>query len=178
MPTALLTLPEAKEALNITSQVNDNEVAAYLDAVTDLIEAYIGPCSVQTFTQTLHGARVFLLAHTPVMAVTSINGVLTGALQYDITRLTVNPDTGEVRRLDRGTFGDDLYTITYTAGRTVIPIRVKQAARVLLQHMWSTQRGSGGRTRGDQGENTYGMGFSMPNRVMELLTTVRIPGIA
>ena len=178
MPTALLTLPEAKDALNITSQVNDNEIVAYTDAVTDLIEAYIGPCSVQTFTQTLRGSGTFLLSRTPVVAVTAISGVLTGALAYDVTRLTVNPDTGEVRRLDRGTFGDDLYTITYTAGRTVIPPRIKQAARVLLQHMWSTQRGSGGRARGDQGENTYGMGFAMPNRVMELLTTVRIPGIA
>lgn len=177
---ALLTLAQARESLNITSVATDPEILDYVDAATDLIESYVGPMSVKTFTQTLHGGRTFLLAQTPVVSIVSISGVLTGALAYAPAGLTVNPDTGEVRRLDRGTFGDDLYTITYTAGRTVIPPRITQAARVLLQHLWRTQRGSGTARpgAGDANSDTYAMGFSMPNRVLELLSTVRIPGIA
>lgn len=177
---AILTLAQAREALNLTTTAYDAEVLDYVDAVTDLIEAYIGPVSVQTFTQTLYGDDTFLLSQLPVVSITSIGGTLTGALAYDVTRLTVNPTSGEVRRIDRGTFGGGPYTIVYTAGRTVIPPRVLQAARVLLQHLWRTQRGSGTARpgSGDGGTDTFGQSFTMPNRVMELLTTVRVPGIA
>ncbi len=185
---ALLSLPAAKETLNITSQQFDNEIVAYVEAATDMIEARVGPIVSRTVTETLTASDgVLVLSYLPVISITSVVGVFSGALTYLPAGLTANPRSGVVRALDRSSLRTDSYTVVYVAGRTgPIAPRFMQAARVLLQHLWSTQRGSGGgAARGSGGgaargsnEPPAGVGYSMPNRVLELLALdMSLPGI-
>ena len=170
---ALLTLTEAKEALNITGSVQDNEVAAYLEAAVSMIESRIGPVDPATFTEVarVNGSGTILLQQYPVISVTSIAGVLNSSIPYLIADMYVDSELGVVQRLDRGAIRSDAYTVTYVAGRTVVPARIKQAARILVQHLWSTQRGSGGGAARGSNEPPAGVGYSMPNRVLEMLVS-------
>ena len=167
---ALLTLAQAKEALNMTAATNDAEVTSYVEAATDMIESRIGPVINRTVTETLTATSgVLVLSYLPVVSITTVVGVFSGALTYLPAVLNVNPTSGIVGNLDRTALRADTYTVTYVAGRgaTISP-RFVQAARVLLQHLWSTQR-SGGSRPGAASDGQPGVGYSMPNRVLELI---------
>lgn len=179
--TALLSLDDARRTLNYndpTVTADDEEIRDYVDAVTSLIEARIGPVIQRTISgETVHGRDIIVLAQPPVISVTSITPQLLSGIQVLNTDVIVDGATGTVRRVNRDTFYDDYYTVVYVAGRTSIPSTVLQAARVLLQHLWRTQRGSG--SRPGQGMDDTLAPYSMPNRVLELLADeMKVVGIA
>lgn len=173
----ILTLAEAKAALNITTSDLDDELADYLDAADDMIESRIGPVTPRTVVATVDRSRR-LLDVLPVLSVQSVVGAVTGVVVAP-TVVTVDPLSGVLTVTGWSWTGwpAESYTVTYTAGRDPIPPRVLQAARVLLQHLWQTQRSTGGgRGRGDT--DAPATGYSMPNRVMELLAyDLKLPGI-
>jgi hypothetical protein len=167
----LLSLAEAKDAVNFTTTDHDAELRYYLAAATDLIERHVGPILHRAVTEVVdaRGGRI-RLATTPVVSLTSVVPVMAGGVTYDVNGLTVSPD-GVVLSLNRVAIVPDRYDVTYVAGRTgPIPHRWLQAARLLVQHLWSTQRGSSSPGR-NRGGDTYptGSAFTMPNRVLELL---------
>lgn len=178
---ALLTVSQAKDALNITTSATDAEIMDYVEAATDMIESRVGPIVQRTVTETLiSSSGVLVLSYLPVVSITSVVGVFSGALTYLPAVLNVNTTSGIVGTLDRSSLRSDSYTVTYVAGRTTpVPARFMQAARVLLQHLWRTQRGGGGSRPGMGDEQQTGMAYSMPNRVLELLERdLKLPSIA
>lgn len=141
---ALLTLAEAKKQLNITSDTDDDELQTYVDAVTPVIEEYIGPVEPREVTERLDaesGRRALVLRTTPVLSLTSVEPLLTGGITYPVDGLVLDPDTGEVRRRDGGWFRG-LLLFTLQAGRTEVTPTVNLAARMLVQHLWRTQHPS------------------------------------
>lgn len=175
---ALLTLGQAKDALNITTSTSDAEIVDYVEAATDMIEARIGPVVQRTVVETLTSTSgVLVLSYLPVISITSVVGVFSGALTYLPAVLNVNPKSGIVGTLDRSSLRQDTYTVTYVAGRTgVVPPRMLQAARVLLRHLWLTQRGPASRPGLDDVPTPT---YSMPNRVLELLALdLKLPSVA
>jgi hypothetical protein len=180
---ALLTLDEAKTQLDIDSTAHDAELTLYIEALTPVIESYIGPVEDQTFTEQAdaHGG-VVCLNQTPVLAITSMAPALTGGQAYTPDLLHVDSGSGVVRLLSGGSLYGGPWTITYTAGRGEVPATVKLAALILLQHLWRTQNGA---ARGASPADDYavtepvpGFGYAVPNRVLQLLEPYkRGPGI-
>lgn len=180
---ALLTLADAKKQLNITSDTDDEELQTYVDAVTPVIEKYIGPVEAREVSEEHDaegGRRVLVLRTTPVLSLTSVEPLLTGGVSYPVDDLRLNSETGEVRRRDGGCFRG-LLLITVQAGRTEVVPTVNLAARMLVQHLWRTQRPSrsGGLAGGGEdysvSEPIPGFGYAVPNRVLELLDPYRLP---
>lgn len=170
--TQILSLDDAKAALNLTGTSNDEELREYIEAATDLIERHIGPVIPRSVTETVSArdGRIYL-STTPVISVTSVTAVLNSGDTYAAADFVVSSAAGIVQLADRSAVTSDLYTVVYQAGRQgAVPARWLQAARVLLRHLWSTQRGSSspGRNRGGDDYAT-GMAYTMPNRVLELL---------
>ena len=182
----LLTLADVKAQLNITSTTYDTELGDYISAATDLVEWRTGPMSSRQITDefvdligrtiynelTTAGTRAFVLRTTPVISIDNIaSGILSGVTTYTAADFFVDSATGIVRRYDGGTIFGPL-KVTYTVGRTSIPKAVNVAARIIVQHLWETQRGPSPANLqlSDVDNTTAGMFWDdIPNRAKMLL---------
>lgn len=184
----LLTLTEAKQALNISSTSQDTEVAAYVTAVSQQLDMLCGPIVTRTVTSESHdgGRPTLYLAYRPVNAITACveySGetatTLTGESPGAITgsRYLLEAAQGVLRRRTGG--NDDLFpdgrrnvVVTYTAGRftstSTVDERFKTAARLCLTNLWRREQGGGTDTFGAL-PGTVIPGFGMPNAVLDLL---------
>lgn len=166
----LVTLPEAKTHLNITSASSDAELAVFVTVASDLVEDKADRVwRDTTFTEYHDGGTCDLvLLHSPVKSVTSVTD---GGTVVASTEYTLYPANGLIRR----TYGAFLglpapVTVVYVAGATTVPTLAKQATLETLRHLWQTQRGSmGARNPLSGDEFTAGSTFSLPLRVIELI---------
>ncbi|MFD5033646.1 hypothetical protein ACFWM0_25045 [Streptomyces sp. NPDC058405] len=181
---ALLTLDEAKAQLDIETDASDTELQAYVDALTPVIERYVGPVENRTVTEQVDGRSTRLaLTQVPVVSVTSFTPVMLGGLAIAVDAMHLDGDAGVLRRLDGGVFYGGPWTAVYTAGRGAVPPTINLAARILLQHLWRTQygaaRGGGGADDFSVNEPVAGWGYAVPNRVLQLLEAYKLPpGVA
>lgn len=173
-PTALASLEEFKEHLNLTDPVEDEELRRYLDAATEVIEHHLGQVVARrTFTESRHVPRYgrLVLSRTPVLSIEAAN-TSDGYLTWDVEHLAANPNTGEITSAGYGLAGD--ITITYTAGYRSVPANLVLAAQIIAAHLWQTQRvqkapsapGFGG---DDSPLSPTGLGYAIPARAVELL---------
>lgn len=185
-PPAILSLADAKNHLNNKGSGDDAEIRYWNNVTTRAVEYYIGPVVTRTVIEqhTVRNASAVVLLTTPVQQLTAVDTVLTGAVGYAVDDLDVDGDTGEVYRLDGGCLTGRL-RFTYTAGRTVIGEHITGGARIILEHLWRTQR-AGRRGAIAGGGDDYavtepipGLGYAVPNRAVELLAPDRLPpGVA
>ncbi|WP_426404221.1 hypothetical protein ACN9M0_24790 [Streptomyces sp. R-07] len=182
---ALVTLAEAKAQLDITTTTSDTELQAYIDALTAPIERFVGPVENRSVSEVIQGKTTTLcLSSVPVVSLTTIVPALTGGEAISTGTVFLDGAKGVVRRLDGGSFCGGLWTVTYTAGRGTVPPTIRQAALILLQHLWRTQYGAargavGGGDDFDVNEPIIGFGYAIPNRVLQLLEPYRVPpGVA
>jgi hypothetical protein len=178
---SVLSLQDAKNMIDIPQTTTTFDAQIYQKVAT--IEANIekmigGPIITRTIAnervKVMSGYRSFAVRYRPLVAVTSIVDVASGAAQ-PLTDLDVDFVTGVIRRKlqlpfwSRGPY----YLITYTAGLgTAVPPAIAEAASVILQHLWETQRGmsSAPPWAGEQTVTLPGWGFAVPNRAAELLS--------
>lgn len=185
-PHFLFSQADAKRHLNIAVDDTDfdDEIRDWNAATALIVERFVGPIVRHTVTER-HRDRYMtsiVLRQTPAITVTSVEAVLTSGTSYDVSGLDLDGATGEVIRLDGGSFRGPL-NVTYTAGRSVIPANAAQAGRIILQHLWRTRRGRMGVVMGgddyDVSEPIPGLGYAVPNRALELLEPDRLaPGVA
>lgn len=170
-PALIMSLADAKAHLNITGSTNDEELRSWLESVTEVIEHKVGPVVVRTYTERVWGGMLFALSHYPVISITSITPVYSSGLAVNLADLEINEDGGVVSRSDQIEFSGGPWDITYKAGRPIIPANISHAARVILKHLWETQRGGARRPTmgGDDGTFDAGFSFSIPRRAVELL---------
>lgn len=172
-PITLISLAEAKGAVNFTGTDQDEELRLYVEAATDMIERLVGPIVPRDVTETVCASAGYLsLTSTPVVEVSTVDSATGSGQSYVTADLLARPVSGLVTLADGTGIVGDTYTVTYTAGRTgPIEARFLHACRLLVQHMWTTQRGSSspGKRRGESFESTPGAAYSMPTRVLELL---------
>lgn len=183
-PGLILSLADAKAQLNITGARDDEEIRTWLEATTGLIEHFTGITVKRSFTETHtippSGCPAVVLRHTPVVSLTSLEAVDGGSAPA-VSALSVDSDTGVIRPVSGGLiFGS--FRVTYTAGRDMVPASVSAAARIILQHLWQTQRNT---SRGglpgvsDAGDIVPGLGYAIPNRALQLMEHHRLPpGVA
>lgn len=176
---SVLPLSDAKDALNIlqTTTTYDNEVQSYLDTIEAGLETIIGGPIVnrtianervrQTYTN-----PVLVLRQRVVQSVTSIVDEWSGAT-LDLSSIVVDQVTNMVSRkgnlpfLFRGPW----CLVSYVAGQgTAVAPAFNAAAKIILAHLWSTQRGPGLAPVPNM-DVTYlpGMSYGIPNRALELL---------
>ncbi|MGX1223142.1 hypothetical protein [Streptomyces ambofaciens] len=182
-PPTILSLADARDHLNLVSTKDDGEVRFWNTATTRAVEYFVGPVVARSFTEEHHlrNARAVVLHRTPVLALTAVDSALTGAVAYNVDSLHVDRDTGEVVAVTGGRLAGRL-RFTYRAGRTIIPANITAGARIILEHLWLTQRGNRGGLAGggqDLSEPIPGLGYAVPNRAIQLLESDRLPpGVA
>jgi len=172
----LVSLQDIKDQTNITNDVSDEELRSYLESATGVIERHLGQAVVKRTYVEEHqiGRGALVLNWTPVVAVTSL-ALVDGTHSWNVNELHTTP-AGVVTTPN----GVDPYghvTVTYTAGMAIVPEEYGLAARIIVQHLWETQRGSvGGPRAGGLGDTLMsnsggysGKGYAIPNRALELL---------
>lgn len=176
----MLTLAEAKLQLNISPSdtTHDVELQAFVDAAIIAVEKYTGLTGdVQAVTderhQVPHTSKLWLF-HKPVQSVTIVERV-DGSLAWDVANIDVDVQSG-LLRVVAGPLFSGLLTVDYQAGHTIVPGNLNLAARIIVQHLWETQRGAmGGRdvrsVMDDSFENQFsgGRGYAIPIAALELL---------
>jgi hypothetical protein len=194
---AVISLADAKGHLNIQSTINDDELRLYLSAVTNLVEAQVGLVVPRTFTEVMGAFNSIVLDHEPVISVTSmlttagvdlsgyfaLNGEA-GMLQLIPTTIgypfAYRPYNFPGQPLDRLYYQGLLpfyqgqpITVTYQAGRQVVPAGWQLAARMILNELWASRRGAMAMPArgGDQEQPVVGTDYTLNDRVLELLAT-------
>jgi uncharacterized phiE125 gp8 family phage protein len=175
-----VSMRDVRDHLNITGDSDDAELRSFVLAATAAIEARVGPMARRSVTEVHNGGvSGILLRQPPALAVTSAteNGVAVAGSGYSLS-----PGGGVLTRVSgfsRSTWvsGFANVSVTYTAGRTSIPADLRQAVLELVRHLWATQRGTmNARRNGD--DFVAGQGYTMPNRVLELISPYELPGLA
>jgi hypothetical protein len=192
-PGFIISLASAKKYLNIPSSdtSNDDEIRDWLSAITPMVEDIVGACIPRTVVDmglgasqmaSLQGDMAFFgsgaansaitVRTTPVISVTSVVSTYTNSGRtYATAELVVINDRGQITLKNGWPFIGGPWTATYLAGRTRIGPNITQAVKIILGHLWQTQRGAGSPAYlgGDDLVVAPGAGFSIPNRAQDLL---------
>lgn len=195
-PYDLLTYEEAKSVVRYEDNAESTELAAYVTAVSHLIDQWAGPTVARTVTNEAHdgGRPVVVLHHRPVTAVativewdagaaTTITRETTGTVPDNgYTLVAYKPDptlfNGFVRRRLAGfdhtwACGDNNVLATYTAGRcantAAVPERFKRAAGIVLENLWRDRQPGVDQLGEYDVPHLSFPTFAMPRAVRELL---------
>lgn len=193
----ILSLPEAKAALNLTGvTVHDAEIAPWVTATSLLLDRKIGPVVRRTITdEVLDGGRNFartrLYPVTSFTTVTEYSGLTATVLTvetnlshpasaYRPERYSSDPTLYSGRIYRRATGSSTWYptgsgnvVVTYVAGRyadtATVDERFKAAARLTLQNLWNSQRPNLAQVGEFEIPQSNWPKFSVPNAVREML---------
>lgn len=202
MPIAaepIITLDQAKTFLNITSADFDTELPDFIATASQMIVNRIGQVAGSQTVDEWHDGgseRIVLRNQSPIQSVTSITESY-GTISYTLTQITldtgsvgngafeytVDLNTGVIVRRASGvavcfTPGIRNIHVTYVSGYASVPADITQATQLLVQHLWTTQRGSGTARPGLAGADANpGAMYSWPYRVEEILAAYDLPGI-
>lgn len=172
-----LSLEDAKAQLKITGTSLDAELLDYIAGVNETVEFYIGPVDDRTVTERWDGGRPLLaVRHRPVVALTSVTSVGDGEAAVGVDEVDVDHTLGVLRLRSGGLWPAGPLLVTYVAGRGgQAPPAANIAARMIMQHLWETQRG-GDTRRPDLAGGlepapavSGGFTFSVPRRAIQLL---------
>ena len=176
----ILSLADAKTFLRLSSTSSDDEVRAVLDAVSDVCERFTKRIWRRTtFTETYSAAgSTFLhLRNSPVISVTTVTESGTAVTDYVVNKREGVLQRGTSLAPSSWTSGFEHIVVTYVAGPSdgVVPANILQGCRLLLQHIWQTQRGGSNTGQlGVDGEYDPQLGFYVPNRVRQAWGEPRI----
>jgi hypothetical protein len=181
----VLTLPEAKDALNVsqTKPINDEAITLWVTAISLRMDELCGPVVQRTISNEVHagGECSILPLYRPVSSVTTIveysgtgspQSLAAETFTTNSATVTANdyyldPVTSRISRRSSGyagTFAGTRVVLTYVAGRAATTAAVdkkfKVAAGAMLRRLWS--RESGAWARGGNplaGEQAGSIGF-------------------
>lgn len=169
----LLSLSDGKKYVQIadTNTVHDEEIAGFIRALTPTIEFFVGPVEPRTMRRIIiGGGDTLVFPVAPVLEVISYDGYGTAG---SLDGLVLDSETG-IAQYGYGAYFPNRVTAIFLAGRREVPAAINHAAKVILAHLWETQRGrgtSGLAARAATSDTTFvpGLGYSVPNRAIELL---------
>lgn len=180
----LLTLADAKAQLNITGTSSDTELQAFVDSAIAEVEKLAGVVDARAVTEVARrrGGCSLMLMTRPVLSVTSLTSIVDASV-YDVTALYVDSAlAGIVRRKDQAAIWGGPWTAVYQAGRTSVPANLNLAARMMVEHLWETQRGAAQVNPPALSfateSATPGVWFAIPNKVRELCEGESVPMVA
>src|SRR5712691_6606795 len=182
--TAVLPLQDAKDQVNIPQATTayDGELQAYIATIESNLERALGgPVVNRTVTERaelVDGYTCLLVRQRPLVSVTSIVSVASGQALDISAGLDIDPVAGTVRRRLGIPFYGPYFTwlpamsVTYVAGwGTSVPAAFNTFARIVVQHLWTSQHGPAARPGMGGGDMVTipGFGFAVPNMAAELL---------
>lgn len=171
----VLALADAKKYLGIAAAntVHDDEIESFIRSMTPTIEFFVGPVTPRSVRRTLIGGYQLVLPVVPALTLVSIAYGGTALVPADYL---LDTETGTLTLASGyGAFPRGPLDVVWTAGRHSVDEAIGHAAKVILDHLWETQRGrgsgSGVRQRSANADTTFvpGLGYSVPNRALEYL---------
>lgn len=169
-PSALFSLADAKLHLDITTTTNDEELRTWIGATTRVVELKAGACVPTSYSWRVKDGPCWWLPKRPVLSLTSVTAVLTGGTAVATAELVLDAEFGKVERLDGRWHTGGPWTLVYKAGRATVPENIRGAAKVILKHLWETQRGGqAGFSMGPDDVMIPGFPWAVPKRAVELL---------
>ena len=164
--TAFIEMTAVTDHLRVSNGDNLVLLQDYLESACDVVEQQCGPIAVRTaITEQVVAPRGIAVLQYGPSALTSVPVGVVGDYTFD-------QDTGVVRRTDGGAWSG---SVTYTAGYATPPAWARQAALFIVEHLWRTRRGMGGRTA-DAEAAVPGTGYLIPNRAATLMEPHRLAG--
>ena len=152
--TSVLPLQDAKDALNIpqATTTSDAEIASYIATIkSNLEKATGGPLVNRTVTERsemMSNQTVIPVRQRPLVSVTSIasasgsNIDISGGLDLDVNAGAHPAETGPaVLRAVLHLAAAGHRRLRGRVGRVSVPAAFNTFARIVLQHLWNTQRG-------------------------------------
>lgn len=171
-----LSLADAKAQLHMTGTGVDTELQDYVDGVNEIIEYHIGPVDDRTVTERWDGGQPALaVRHRPVVSLSSVTAIADGAELVPVGEVDVDHTLGVLRLRSGGLWPAGPMAVTYVAGRGgTAPSAANIAGRIIIQHLWETQRGGDVRRPDLAGgletvTVSGGFTFSVPRRAIQLL---------
>ncbi len=164
----LVTLTDVKSTVNVTASTDDNELERVALAAEALVRGECRPILAGTVvTEPLDVSRagIVLLPDQPVntvLAVTDSTGVPVS--------FTARPSSGQVSVRSQGPVVVT-YTVGSASGPQDVPADVKEAALIVVLHLWESQRGRARRPRFAPPDADLDLpaGFAFPAAARELL---------
>lgn len=195
-PVDIIALQDAKDFLNITTPDTDVELATFVTAASQMwVSRGLPGNTTSTLDEWYDGGSPRIsLRHVPVVSVSSVVETI-GTIAYTLTQVdpgvsssawtySVDLTTGLLVRRSAG-IATSFYPgvrnvhVTYVAGMAAIPADIAQAIKLLVKHLWTTQRGGARRPGAGGGDDTTNMtAYSWPWRVDEIARAYYVPGIA
>jgi hypothetical protein len=164
---SFISLAEVKEQANVKTAAHDDELDLFRGAAQEAVEGLIGPVLHRTYTEVYTGGGAIVLRHSPVLSVDAVSNA-----GVTLTH-TADVESGIVYARAYGPV-----TVTYTAGRAVVPDSVRVAALIIAEHLWTTQRGTApSLVQGEEAAPAPGMAYSIPNRATDLLRPYLLPPV-
>lgn len=180
--TDIVTVAEVKTHLNISASdtSQDTELAAFIEAVTPVVEHITGPVVARAVVEKHDGGcDAIVLRQPPVVSVTSVteDGVTVAASDYTLS------DGGVLYRLAGvwQSYRRGGVQVTYQAGRSAVPASIALAAKELVRINWRPQQGGNYSPFDGGASDEVGqvrLGFFVPNRVAEMLNPHQQAGFA
>jgi hypothetical protein len=178
--TTIINLSEIKLHLNISpsNTADDDELMEFVRAATDIVESKVGNVVARTIVERQNGNQASLwLKEPPVISITSITPWKTFGAGYSVNLVKLDKSYGRVERLDGYPFVGGPFEVTYRSGREFTPPAVSLAVKMIIDHLWTTQRGKsepGSYTPGPEEDVIMfamrGKEYTVPRMAMELLT--------
>lgn len=181
--TSVLPLQDAKDQLNIpqATTTSDSEIQSWIATIESCLEkATGGPLVNRVITgeraEMMSNQTVILVRQRPLVSVTAITSASGGAIDIS-AGLDLDVGAGTIRRkLGLPFFGPfwswlPQCNVTYVAGwGTSVPAAFSSFARIVIAHLWTSQRGQATVPMGGGDMTTIpGFGFAVPNMAAELL---------
>ena len=178
---SLIGLSEAKAHLNIPDEDKDHdeELLGILLVSSRFVEAKTRLWHRVTVVEShIDPGMAILLSQQPVASITSVTQ---DGSAVDPSTYKANLGSGILRRYvganwSYAHYGTE-FVVTYVAGDPYVPAEVRHAVKVVLAHLWRTQRGPsviGAIGPNDEWDPRFG--FSYPRAVAEMLETYS-PGV-
>ena len=140
--SGIVSLADAKAHLNITSTTHDAEIRTMIDAATEWVEHRIGPVVRRSITTTVTPSGGELFLEPPVISLTSLTSAYGYTETFNLGTVYTDLSTGVIHYGYAGSTFAYPVTVTYVAGRAIVPAAVRLATMMMLKAFWETQRGA------------------------------------
>lgn len=149
-PAYIISLADAKEHLNKTSTADDEELRSWLEATTEIVEELAGRTIARRVVTELHQFNcptlVLRLAASPAISLTSITS-LDGVGSWTTSQFQLDGEAGLAYALPTALPLYGLVQTVHVAGYASVPSRFTAAAKMILRHLWGSQRAGSDRER-------------------------------
>lgn len=173
-----LTMDQVRTHLGIpstSSTVDADDLQSFAAAACDVVEQWCGAIEPRTVTdeRVASSASAVALAQCPVSALVGVSAA--GAPVGVVGDYLLNSAGGILTRVDGGVIAAGSL-VTYTVGYAVPPPWAVVAAKIIVRHLWRTQRTPNAI---GSAEPPPGAGFAVPAAAAAIMSPHRrLPGFA